>query len=85
MPQIPLGEIERHFWLTRSVARCMDVSLTEAMAEGRLTEHDYAQLITRCRAAQCHGQCEHWLAAQQARADTAPAFCANAEALNRLK
>ncbi len=84
MPQTSLGEIEKHFWLTRSVARCMGVSLTEAMAEGRLTPHDYAQMVTRCRGSGCDQHCQIWLAAQQARAGAAPEFCANAELLNAL-
>ncbi|TMV10369.1 hypothetical protein FGK63_01575 [Ruegeria sediminis] len=85
MLQISLGDIEKHFWLTRSVARCMDVSLSEAMAEGRLTEQGYAEMVTRCRAADCHRQCELWLATRQACAEAAPEFCANADVLNRLK
>lgn len=84
MAQIPLGEIEKHFWLTRSVARCMGVSLTEAMAEGKLTEHDYAQMVTRCRASGCNERCLIWLASQQASATAAPDFCANAQAFNEL-
>lgn len=84
MHRTPLGDIEKHFWLTRSVARCMGLSLTEAMAEGKLTPHDYAQMVTRCRGSACNERCQIWLAAQQARAATAPEFCANAEDLNKL-
>ncbi len=84
MPQVPLGEIETHFWLTRSVARCMGVSLTEAMAEGKLTPDDYAQIVTRCRASDCSEKCQVWLAAQQSRAKEAPEFCANSKPLNDL-
>ncbi|CUH46073.1 DUF6455 family protein [Ruegeria atlantica] len=80
-----LGEVEKHFWLTRSVARCMDVSLTEAMAEGRLTTNGYAEIVTRCRASGCSDQCELWLSKQQVKANSAPEFCANAETLNALK
>ncbi|MGI9370824.1 MAG: DUF6455 family protein [Ruegeria sp.] len=85
MPPIPLGEIEKHFWLTRSVARCMGVSLTEAMADGRLSQHAYAEMVTRCRAAQCDGKCELWLGSQQTGLPKAPDFCANAESLNNLR
>ena len=80
-----LGDVERHFWLTRSVARCMNISFTEAMAEGRLSPDRYAELVTRCRAAQCSNQCALWLAEQQSEADAAPEFCANADLLNTLK
>ncbi|WP_298852397.1 DUF6455 family protein [uncultured Ruegeria sp.] len=85
MPQIALGDIEKHFWLTRSISRCMGISMTEAMAEGRLSPDGYAELVTRCRAAGCDVQCEHWMSTQQGPVARAPEFCANAETLNRLK
>lgn len=85
MARIALGEIEQHFWLTRSVSRCMGISLTEAMAEGRLSPEGYAELVTRCRASNCEGQCALWLADQKTLADKAPEFCANAETLNGLR
>ncbi|WP_367648774.1 DUF6455 family protein [Ruegeria arenilitoris] len=85
MSRDSLGDVEKHFWLTRSVARCMDISLTEAMAEGRLSANEYSRIVTRCRAANCSGQCEVWLSQQQAQAASAPEFCANADRLNALK
>ncbi len=85
MTQSVLGDVEKHFWLTRSVARCMNVSLSEAMAEGRLTADQYAELVTRCRASHCSGQCAIWLSEQQAEAQSAPEFCPNADLLNALK
>lgn len=85
MPKDDLGDIEKHFWLTRSVARCMGVSLTEAMAEQRLAPEDYATMVTRCRASHCSQHCEIWLSAQQVMAASAPEFCANADQLNALK
>lgn len=78
------GAIERHFWLTRSVARVLGISLTEAMACGHLTEAGYAEMITRCRAGGCSVLCEAWLATQLERPDSVPAHCANAELLDRL-
>ncbi|WP_170516564.1 DUF6455 family protein [Ruegeria atlantica] len=85
MARNSLGDVEKHFWLTRSVARCMKISLTEAMAEKRLTPDRYAELVTRCRASQCSNQCTIWLSEQQSEAHTAPEFCANADLLNALK
>ncbi|MCB1363363.1 MAG: hypothetical protein KDK02_04530 [Rhodobacteraceae bacterium] len=81
----PLGRIERHFWLTRSVARVMGISLSDCMAEGLLSESGYGELITRCRASGCDTICEAWLATQTDRAERAPAHCANAEILDRLR
>ncbi|WP_170331886.1 DUF6455 family protein [Ruegeria arenilitoris] len=85
MTRCVLGEVEKHFWLTRSVARCMKISLTEAMADGRLTPDRYAEMVTRCRASNCSDQCSVWLAEQQSEADAAPEFCANADQMNALK
>lgn len=85
MARTSLGDIEKHFWLTRSVARCMGVSLTEAMVEGRLSANDYAEMVTRCRAAECSKNCTIWLSIQQSQAIAAPEFCANAKTFNELR
>lgn len=85
MNKSAIGEFEPHFWLTRSVARCMGLSLSDAMADGRLSPEDYAELITRCRIAGCREACHYWLAAQRDDDRPAPEFCANAERLNRLR
>ncbi len=81
---IPLGDIERHFWLTRSVARVLGISLSEAMADGRMSAGDYAQMVTRCRAGGCHQMCEHWLACPTNARSKAPEHCANADLYNSL-
>ena len=84
MPQDLLGDIDKHFWLTRSAARCVGVSLTEALADGQLSPEGYAELITRCRTCPNGQRCEVWLATQQEWAGAVPDFCANANALNAL-
>ena len=81
-----LGDIERHFWLNRSVAREIGVNLSKAMAEGRLSSEGYAELVTRCHAGGCHEACQQWLAAQTGdRPDGTPEYCANADILERLR
>lgn len=80
-----LGSFQHHFWLTRSVARLMGVSFTEAMAKGDLTATEFTDLITRCRQSGCSTFCETWLAAQNGAADSAPTMCPNADCLDRLK
>lgn len=80
-----LGVIERHFWLTRSVARVMGINLSECLADGRLSETGYATMITRCRAGGCHIMCEAWLATQTGQPGRAPGHCANADHLDRLR
>lgn len=82
--QVRLGDIEEHFWLTRSVARSMGISLSDAMAEGRLTAQGYTEMVTRCRAADCRERCALWLAMRQEKADAAPGFCENSDAFAAL-
>lgn len=73
----PLGDPSRHFWMTRSVARSLGVSLSEAMAQGDISAKDYADMVTRCR--RCHHVecCEKWLGTQALMAKYAPDFCVN--------
>jgi len=80
-----LGDIERHFWLTRSVARAVGVNLSDAMAEHRLTSDGYVEMVTTCQAGGCHEACERWLAAQTgARPKGAPDYCPLRQMLARL-
>lgn len=81
----PLGNPERHFWMTRSVARALGVSLGEAMATGKLTQKDYADLVTRCRQCCFVDTCETWLANNSLDATTAPDFCQHADLFEALK
>jgi hypothetical protein len=83
--QTQLEGIDRHFWLTRSVARVMGVSLSRAMREGRLSPEDYCEMVARCRTGNCHDACQHWLAHQVAPADAAPPGCLHRNCLDRLR
>jgi hypothetical protein len=73
-----------HFWLTRSVAKVMGISLTEAMAENRLSARDYATMVTACRQCALVENCQYWLSAQTALSASPPPGCVNAEILNSL-
>jgi len=79
-----LGDPATHFWLTRSMARSLGVSLSEAMAESVLSPADYAQMVTRCRSCPRVHDCQAWLGAQTGKVDAAPEFCCHAEALRDL-
>ncbi len=81
----PLGDPARHFWMTRSVARVMGLSLSEAMAEGHLTQKGYADLVTNCRRCTHVADCEYWLAHQAGRAEKAPEGCLHAQLFEKLK
>ncbi len=82
---IKLGEIERHFWLTRSVAKVVGVNLSEEMAIGSISPADYSEMVTRCRAGGCDEICQQWLARQTGRDVQAPPHCAHRDVLNQLR
>lgn len=81
----PLGDPARHFWMTRSVARAMGISFSEAMAEGKISERGYADMVTRCRQCAFVQDCESWLGRQCQRAETAPDCCPHAALFQELK
>lgn len=86
MTVMHLGDPVLHFWMTRSVARVMGFSLSEAMAEGRLSSDGYAKMVTRCRTCQQVPECELWLASvRDGPADIAPMGCLNAADYTRAK
>ena len=85
MSHIHLGDPARHFWLTRSVARSMGLSLTTEIATGRLTEKGYADMVTRCRGCPHTASCEAWLAERQALSSSTPPGCRNAATLSELR
>ena len=80
-----LGDLDKHFWLTRSVARVMGINLLEAMSEGRMSSDDYAAMVTQCRAGKCHHVCQIWLACQTDTAAEAPHGCPHRDLLLRLR
>lgn len=80
----PLGDPAKHFWLSRSVARAMGISLSEAMAEGRLSAADYAALVTRCRTCTSVSSCQAWLGQTAGCAAEAPKECMHAELFEHL-
>ena len=81
----PLGDPARHFWMTRSVARKIGVSLSEALVEGKLSQKGYADLVTRCRQCQSVKECEQWLAQPDQFAECVPDHCQHAALFDSLK
>ena len=80
-----LGDPDRHFWLVRSVARVIGVSLGQAMVQGVIEQDECRQMINRCRTCALVGACEAWLAESGGRADAPPPGCVISTDLNRLK
>lgn len=82
----PLGDIEQHFWLTRSMARTVGVSLGDAVASGLLPPDEYSRMVTRCRQSNCAKRCADWLGAQaDGQASRPPQFCAHCDQLSALR
>ena len=80
----PVGDAELHFWLTRSVAKVMGISFSEAITQGRITVQDYASLVTACRSCALVESCQTWLGSQKSQAKNPPPGCANASDLGAL-
>lgn len=84
MTNLVAGDPGLHFWLTRSVAKVMGISLSEAMADNRLTAQEYATLVSDCRQCALVENCQCWLGAQKDLARYPPPGCINSEALLNL-
>lgn len=82
---VSLGNPERHFFLTRSVARVMGVSLSDAIRDGSLAPETYAGMVTRCRGCALVSACEEWLAAQSTLSSAPPPGCWHTETLTNLR
>ncbi|WP_116130932.1 DUF6455 family protein [Tropicimonas sp. IMCC34043] len=80
------GEIDLHFWLTRSVGRCIGLNFCRALDQGRLSPETYMQLVQACRECPHVASCQSWLGDQRGAASTdrAPDFCRNGPALDAL-
>lgn len=82
---IQLGDPHEHFWLTRSVAKTVGISLSDEMATGALQPDQFAQMVTRCRACPHKAQCYEWLGQNCAPCAEIPDICANAQTLRTLR
>lgn len=82
---LPSGELDRHLFLTRAMARRHGVSLSEAMHQGILDRADFATIVDLCRdcpgaPADCHDFVE-----DDDQATAAPDWCANKAVLEGLR
>ncbi len=80
-----IDDTDRHFWLTRSVARVAGVNLSRAIGNGSLDPSDYAEMVAECQTRGCQSACEAWLARQTDWPATPPPFCAHARILRQLR
>lgn len=81
------GDINFHFWLTRSVGRSIGLNFRQALDDGRLSREDYLGLVQACKACPQVASCQHWLGCQTGLPSQtrAPDFCPNAARLDALK
>ena len=79
----PLGPTSRHILLVNGMAKAVGADLSASVAEGDLTQTDYAAMVTRCRGCSQPGACETLLRSPEG-TDETPNYCRNADLLARL-
>ncbi len=72
----PLGDIRDHFWLTLGMAKHLKVDLGQFLETGRISQAEYADHVTRCRACPSPDHCREWLSNAK-EGDIPPAYCQN--------
>jgi hypothetical protein len=80
-----LPAAERHFWLTQGMARTAGVNLTEAIAGGRMTRPDLADMVVRCASCEFSERCVRWMAEGTHLGADPPAYCLNHEPISALR
>jgi hypothetical protein len=83
MTTVP-GDPARHFFMTRSVARVMGLSLNEAMQAGALAPEEYSRMVTRCRGCALVEACEEWLSTAGTARAAPPPGCWHGDILHRI-
>lgn len=76
---------ERHFWLTQGMARTVGVNLTEAIAGGRITRADLADMVVRCAGCEFSERCVRWMADGRHLGEDPPAYCLNHEVIEAIR
>ena len=81
------GDTDFHFWMTRSVGRCIGLNFSRAIDDGRLSTEDYLSLVQACQGCEHVASCQHWLGGQKGcpGKNRAPEFCPNARKLDALR
>ncbi|MEW2911121.1 DUF6455 family protein [Leisingera sp. JC11] len=80
----PLGEPLRHLRLMSRMGQAIGADLSGALAAGRISNQDWADMVTRCRGCSAPGQCAAFLAEHEDASAPMPG-CLNTEDLLRLK
>ena len=80
-----LGDPDRHFFMTRSVARVMGLNLTDEIQSGHLQPDTYAEMVARCQGCALVEACEEWLSSQSSISAAPPPGCRIGVLLARLR
>lgn len=83
----PLGQLKRHFWLAKQMAKTTGVDLASAREAGDLEQKDWAAMVHRCRSCSDPGRCARWLEdpGREIGAEVPLAFCENKTRFEALK
>ena len=79
-----LGKIMTHLRLVMRMGRATGTDIVEAHNEGRLSQADWAAMVTTCRACESVGRCQHLLD-EHDQLDGAPETCPNRTRLWALR
>lgn len=77
-----LNDASQAYWTAQGMARASGVPLARAIADGRITRKDLADLVGRCQACTAALACRGWLADPGHQAP--PQFCAIGPDIARL-
>ncbi len=83
----PLGDVRRHFFLVKRMARVTGADIDSARLNGWLDDEEWAATVTRCRGCACAEACECWLSEGEkagAGRRSVPTACENRDLLRSL-
>ncbi|OBY24301.1 DUF6455 family protein [Leisingera sp. JC1] len=80
----PLGEPLRHLRLMSRMGETIGADLSGALAAGRLSNQEWANMVTRCRGCSAPDRCAAFLSEHEEASAPMPG-CRNADQLMQLK
>jgi hypothetical protein len=86
----PLGDAMQHLQLLARMGKHLGTDLVEAFEAGKISQEDWAEMITSCRGCEAPEGCRAWLENQERREgedkqDLPPTYCCNAARLLSLR
>lgn len=78
------GDATLHFYMTRAIARMLNISLGDALRDGRLSPDAYARMVDRCASCVHAARCTAMLA-RTVDLDAPPEHCPNDASFRSLR